>query len=105
MQALDKTRFKCRNEEQTRSEARDAQPRQRVGSSRRFARRPDPGATRRLCPGRIARALLGFIFEKGLEDEKSGEFRWNCVASILESSRPTPTTRAKSSPAKCRTRH
>ena len=25
---------------------------------------PDPGATRRLCPGRIARALLGFIFEE-----------------------------------------
>ena len=29
---------------------------------------PDPGATRRLCPGRIARALLGFIFEGVLED-------------------------------------
>jgi hypothetical protein len=24
----------------------------------------DPGATRRLCPGRIARALLGFVFEE-----------------------------------------
>jgi len=25
---------------------------------------PDPGATRRLCPSRIARALLGFVFEE-----------------------------------------
>ena len=46
---------------------------------------PDPGATRRLCPGRIARALLGFIFEEVLEDLRPGEFRWNCDAST-----PTP---------------
>ena len=63
---------------------------------------PDPGATRRLCPGRIARALLGFIFEEVLEDLRPGEFRWNCDASTPNSKR-TPTTRAKSSPANCPT--
>ena len=59
---------------------------------------PDPGATRRLCPGRIARALLGFIFEEVLEDLRPGEFRWNCDASIPASLKANPDNPRKIQP-------
>ena len=59
---------------------------------------PDPGATRRLCPGRIARALPDFIFEEVLEDLKSGEFRWNCDASIPASLKKNPGNPRKIQP-------
>ena len=45
--------------------ARDARPPQRAGSSRRSTLGgPNPGASRRLCPGRYARALTDFVFEE-----------------------------------------
>ena len=44
--------------------------------------RPNPGASRRLCPGRDARALRISSSRKTLDETKPGENRWNCVASI-----------------------
>ena len=51
-----------------------------------------PALKRRLCPGRIARALR--VSSSGLPDEvKPGEMRWNCVASI-----PAPRRKSRQSP-------
>jgi len=51
-------------EEKTLTEkARDARPPQRVGSFRLALGAPDPGASRRLCPSRYARALTNFVIE------------------------------------------
>ncbi len=63
--------------------ARDARPPQRVGPSRRLrSSGPNPGASRRLCPGRYARALRVSSSRTTLDQMKPGENRWNCVASI-----------------------
>jgi hypothetical protein len=73
---------KNRNREQTTSEARDAQPPQRVGPSRRFARRSGSRRYAPPLPRPDRPSSPGLIFEEVLEDLKLGEFRWNCDASI-----------------------